>query len=66
MMTFSLCKAFLIDRNISFPFEDPVVVIRVTGKALWEALENGVHNYPGDEKSGKQKFLGRELEAAHH
>lgn len=29
-----------------FPFEDPVVVLRVTGKAIVEALENGVSNYP--------------------
>ncbi|ORY68900.1 flagellar associated protein [Pseudomassariella vexata] len=29
-----------------FPFEDPVVVIRVTGKAIWDALENGVSQYP--------------------
>ncbi|KAJ2903056.1 flagellar associated protein [Zalerion maritima] len=29
-----------------FPFEDPVVVINVTGKQLWEALENGVSLYP--------------------
>lgn len=29
-----------------FPFEDPVVVIKVSGKALWEALENGVSLYP--------------------
>ncbi|KAK0622056.1 Metallo-dependent phosphatase-like protein [Bombardia bombarda] len=29
-----------------FPFEDPVVVIKVTGKALWEALESGVSLYP--------------------
>ncbi|KAF2465527.1 5'-nucleotidase [Lindgomyces ingoldianus] len=29
-----------------FPFEDPVVVIKVTGKALLGALENGVSNYP--------------------
>ncbi|KAL2267945.1 hypothetical protein VTJ83DRAFT_5222 [Remersonia thermophila] len=29
-----------------FPFEDPVVAIRVTGKALWDALENGVSLYP--------------------
>ncbi|KAF2400320.1 hypothetical protein EJ06DRAFT_537921 [Trichodelitschia bisporula] len=29
-----------------FPFEDPVVVIRVTGKALHEALENSVALYP--------------------
>jgi 2',3'-cyclic-nucleotide 2'-phosphodiesterase (5'-nucleotidase family) len=36
----------------SFPFEDSVVVIKVTGKALRTALENGVHNYP-DEKEGK-------------
>lgn len=29
-----------------FPFEDPCVVIRVTGKALYEALENSVSQYP--------------------
>ncbi|KAI9716604.1 MAG: hypothetical protein M1828_007637 [Chrysothrix sp. TS-e1954] len=29
-----------------FPFEDPVVVLRVKGKAIWEALENGVSLYP--------------------
>ncbi|KAH8671626.1 5'-nucleotidase [Xylariales sp. PMI_506] len=29
-----------------FPFEDPVVVIKVTGKAIWDALENGVSLYP--------------------
>ena len=29
-----------------FPFEDPVVVIRVTGKAIWDALENGVELVP--------------------
>lgn len=29
-----------------FPFEDPVVVIKVTGKAIWGALENGVSQFP--------------------
>jgi hypothetical protein len=29
-----------------FPFEDPVVVLRVTGKALIAALENGVSELP--------------------
>lgn len=29
-----------------FPFEDPVVVIKATGKAIWDALENGVSQYP--------------------
>ncbi|KAI1290600.1 Metallo-dependent phosphatase-like protein [Xylaria venustula] len=29
-----------------FPFEDPVVVIRVLGKGIWDALENGVSQYP--------------------
>jgi 5'-nucleotidase len=29
-----------------FPFEDPVVVIRVSGKGIWDALENGVSLYP--------------------
>ncbi|KAJ2976705.1 hypothetical protein NUW58_g8020 [Xylaria curta] len=29
-----------------FPFEDPVVVIRVSGQAIWDALENGLSQYP--------------------
>ncbi|KAI0184798.1 Metallo-dependent phosphatase-like protein [Xylaria flabelliformis] len=29
-----------------FPFEDPVVVIRVVGQAIWDALENSVSLYP--------------------
>jgi 5'-nucleotidase len=29
-----------------FPFEDPVVVMQVTGKQIFGALENGVSNYP--------------------
>ncbi|KAL8727549.1 MAG: hypothetical protein Q9166_005954 [cf. Caloplaca sp. 2 TL-2023] len=29
-----------------FPFEDPVVVIRVKGRAIWEALENSVALVP--------------------
>ncbi|KAK4188899.1 putative 5'-nucleotidase precursor [Podospora australis] len=29
-----------------FPFEDPVVVIKAKGKAIWGALENGVSSYP--------------------
>ncbi|KAI0390533.1 5'-nucleotidase [Xylariaceae sp. FL0594] len=29
-----------------FPFEDPVVVIKVTGQAIWDALENSVSLYP--------------------
>ena len=29
-----------------FPFEDPVVVLRVTGSAIWSALENSVCLYP--------------------
>ena len=29
-----------------FPFEDPVVVIKVTGQDIWDALENGVSLYP--------------------
>lgn len=30
----------------SFPFEDPVVVVRVTGEAILHALENSVCKYP--------------------
>ncbi|KAL2891757.1 Trifunctional nucleotide phosphoesterase proteinYfkN [Ceratocystis lukuohia] len=29
-----------------FPFEDPAILIRVTGQAIWDALENGVCQYP--------------------
>ena len=29
-----------------FPFEDPVVVLKVTGEALYQALENSVSTYP--------------------
>ena len=29
-----------------FPFEDPVIVIKASGKAIWDALENGVSLYP--------------------
>ncbi|EGO58562.1 hypothetical protein NEUTE1DRAFT_128227 [Neurospora tetrasperma FGSC 2508] len=29
-----------------FPFEDPVVVIKVKGQAVWDALENGVSLFP--------------------
>ncbi|KAF4507812.1 hypothetical protein G6O67_004273 [Ophiocordyceps sinensis] len=29
-----------------FPFEDPVILLRVSGQAIWDALENGVSLYP--------------------
>ncbi|KAH6857163.1 Metallo-dependent phosphatase-like protein [Chaetomium sp. MPI-CAGE-AT-0009] len=29
-----------------FPFEDPVIVMKVSGKGIWGALENGVSLYP--------------------
>ncbi|GAP84697.1 putative 5 -nucleotidase [Rosellinia necatrix] len=29
-----------------FPFEDPVVVIRVLGQAIWDSLENSLSLYP--------------------
>lgn len=32
--------------NLSFPFEDPTVVVEVKGQALLQALENGVCHYP--------------------
>lgn len=34
------------DITTCFPFEDPVVLLRVTGKAILDALENGVSLYP--------------------
>lgn len=32
--------------HASFPFEDPVVVIKVKGQQLLAALQNGVSKYP--------------------
>jgi len=29
-----------------FPFEDPVVVLMASGQQIWDALENGVSQYP--------------------
>lgn len=34
------------DITTCFPFEDPVVLLRVKGKAIWDAIENGVSLYP--------------------
>lgn len=34
------------DVTTCFPFEDPVVLLRVTGQAVWDAIENGVSTYP--------------------
>ncbi|XWW98742.1 hypothetical protein V2A60_006744 [Cordyceps javanica] len=34
------------DVTTCFPFEDPVVLLRVTGQAIWDAIENGVSTYP--------------------
>ncbi|KIE02387.1 5'-nucleotidase, partial [Metarhizium majus ARSEF 297] len=34
------------DITTCFPFEDPVVCLRVKGQAIWDALENGVSTYP--------------------
>lgn len=34
------------DITTCFPFEDPVIHLRVTGQAIWDALENGVSLYP--------------------
>lgn len=37
------------DIMTAFPFLDPVVVIRVTGAQIWDALENSVSEYPKQE-----------------
>ncbi|KAI9274933.1 Metallo-dependent phosphatase-like protein [Helicostylum pulchrum] len=37
------------DIMTAFPFLDPIVVIRVTGQQLWDALENSVSEYPKQE-----------------
>ncbi|TWU79094.1 hypothetical protein ED733_008707 [Metarhizium rileyi] len=34
------------DITTCFPFEDPVVCLKVKGQAIWDALENGVSTYP--------------------
>ncbi|KAM0668888.1 hypothetical protein ACQRIU_002450 [Beauveria bassiana] len=34
------------DITTCFPFEDPAILIRVTGQAIWDALENSVSTYP--------------------
>jgi 5'-nucleotidase len=40
-----VCRA-KADIYFSFPFEDPVIVMKVKGEALLEALENSVSMYP--------------------
>lgn len=37
------------DITTCFPFEDPVVCLRVKGQAIWDALENAVSLYPAQE-----------------
>ena len=37
------------DITTCFPFEDPVVCLKVKGQAIWDALENGVSTYPAQE-----------------
>jgi 2',3'-cyclic-nucleotide 2'-phosphodiesterase (5'-nucleotidase family) len=37
------------DITTCFPFEDPCVLLRATGQAIWDALENGVSTYPAQE-----------------
>ncbi|KAG5925500.1 hypothetical protein E4U53_003290 [Claviceps sorghi] len=37
------------DITTCFPFEDPVVCLRVKGQAIWDALENAVSTYPAQE-----------------
>ncbi|KAG5980279.1 hypothetical protein E4U55_004185, partial [Claviceps digitariae] len=37
------------DITTCFPFEDPVVCLRVRGQAIWDALENAVSMYPAQE-----------------
>ena len=36
----------LKDLTTCFPFEDPCVLLKAKGKAIWEALENGVGSWP--------------------
>ncbi|CAO3651839.1 unnamed protein product [Cunninghamella blakesleeana] len=33
----------------AFPFQDPVVVLRLTGQQIWDAVENGLSKFPAQE-----------------
>jgi len=47
MNWYSILKfAKCVTNKSSFPFEDPVVVVKVKGHAIRSALENGVSTYP--------------------
>ncbi|KAI8388837.1 Metallo-dependent phosphatase-like protein [Radiomyces spectabilis] len=37
------------DIMTAFPFQDPVVVVKLTGQQIWDALENSVSEYPKQE-----------------
>lgn len=37
------------DVLLAFPFTDPVVVVRLTGQQIWDAMENSVSEYPKQE-----------------
>ncbi|ORX63077.1 Metallo-dependent phosphatase [Hesseltinella vesiculosa] len=37
------------DVMMAFPFQDPVVVVRLTGQQIWDALENAFSQYPKQE-----------------
>ncbi|KAI8329869.1 5'-nucleotidase [Chlamydoabsidia padenii] len=37
------------DIMLAFPFQDPVVVIKLTGQRIWDAIENSVSEYPKQE-----------------
>lgn len=39
------------------PFEDPVVVIQMSGNAIWECLESGLGKWPAHE--GSVRFFSR-------
>ncbi|KAI8062232.1 Metallo-dependent phosphatase-like protein [Gongronella butleri] len=37
------------DIMTAFPFQDPTVVVRLTGQQIWDAIENGLSQYPKQE-----------------
>ncbi|KAF7727302.1 hypothetical protein EC973_007818 [Apophysomyces ossiformis] len=46
---FEVGQLTLGDIMVAFPFQDPIVVLRLTGQEIWDALENSVSEYPKQE-----------------
>jgi hypothetical protein len=55
----------LKDITDCFPFEDPLVVIKASGKNMWDALENSVSMYPALEGTWTNTLQPRHLQVRH-